>query len=139
MDKSGGFPAFAVTEKLVANAVGLAEQSAWSATLTSIRANRSLLDDPDPVSHVLKAVANALRAGLASAHKGHADMFAAQSARIASHAAWTKLDEAKRQALLASAGALQRPTPTTASDEQLLAALQSCSMANWQAQTDALP
>ena len=131
-------PAFAVTEKLVAHAVGLAEQSAWSATLTSIRANRSLLDDPDPVSHVLKAVANALRAGLTSAHKAHADMFAAQSARIASHPAWTKLDETKRQALLSSAGALQRTAPTTAADEQLLAALQSCSMANWQAQTDAL-
>jgi hypothetical protein len=33
---------------------------------------------------------------------------------------------------------VQRSAPSTASDEQLLSALQSCSLANWQSQTDAL-
>ncbi len=131
-------PAFALTEKLVADGVGLAEQATWSATLTAIRANRSLLDDPDPVSHVLKAAANALRAGLASAHSAHSTMYAAQSARIAGHTAWAKLEDSKRRALLSSAGAVEKAAPTTASDEQLLSALQSCSLANWHAQTDAL-
>lgn len=132
-------PAFSLTEKLVSHAKSLAEQTAWSATLTSIRANRSLLDDPDPVSHVLKAAANTLRAGLTSAHNAHAVMYAVQSARIASQAVWTKLDEAKRQALLANAGAFEKAAPAMGSDDQLLSALQSCSLANWQAQTDALP
>jgi len=131
-------PAFVLTEKLVAQAVGLAEQAEWSATLIAIRANRSLLDDPDPVSHVLKAVANALRAGLAHAHKTHTDMFVAQTSRINSNAAWQKITEEKRQSLLSSAGALQRTSPSTGSYEQLLSALQSCSLANWQSQTDAL-
>ncbi|MDP3030214.1 MAG: BREX system P-loop protein BrxC [Deltaproteobacteria bacterium] len=131
-------PAFVLTEKLVAQAVGLAEQAEWSANLIAIRANRSLLDDPDPVSHVLKAAANALRAGLTHAHKAHAAMFVAQAARISSNAAWQKLPEEKRQSLLSSAGALQRTAPATGSDEQLLSALQSCSLANWQSQTDAL-
>jgi len=132
-------PAFVLTEKLVAQAVGLTEQAEWTATLTAIRANRSLLDDPDPISHVIKAAANALRAGLTHAHKAHTDMFVAQSARISSNAAWQKLPEEKRKSLLSSAGALQRIAPATSSDEQLLAALQSCSLANWQSQTDALP
>lgn len=132
-------PAFGLTEKLVSHATSLAEQTAWSATLTSIRANRSLLDDPDPVSHVLKAAANALRAGLTSAHTAHAAMYAAQTARIASQAVWTKLDEAKRRALLDNAGAFEKAAPAMGSDDQLLSALQSCSLANWQAQTDALP
>ena len=131
-------PAFTLTEKLVAQAIGLAEQAEWSATLIAICANRSLLDDPDPVSHVLKAVANALRAGLAYAHKTHTDMFVAQTARINSNAAWQKITEEKRQALLSSAGALQRTAPVTGSDEQLLSALQSSPLANWQSQTDAL-
>jgi len=131
-------PAFVLTEKLVVQASGLAEQPDWSATLISIRANRSLLDDPDPVSHVLKAVANALRARITHAHKAHTDMFEAQTARIGSHAAWKKLAEEKRQALLSNAGALRRTAPATGSDEQLLSALQSCSLANWQSQTDAL-
>ena len=131
-------PAFGLAEKLVAQAAGLAEQSEWSATLISIRANRSLLDDPDPVYHVLKAVANALRACLTIAHKTHTDMFVAQTARISSHAAWQKLPEEKRQALLSNAGAVQRTALATGSDEQLLSALESCSLANWQSRTDAL-
>lgn len=132
-------PAFSLTEKLVAQAVGLAEQSEWSATLTAIRANRSLLDDPDPVSHVLKAAANALRSGLAHAHKAFTDMLAAQMARIGNSSAWQKLLEEKRQFLLTSAGAMQRAAPVADSDEQLLSTLQSCSLANWQSRTDALP
>jgi len=131
-------PAFTLTEKLVAQAIGPAEQAEWSATLIAIRANRSLLDDPDPVSHVLKAAANALRAGLAYAHKTHTDMFVAQTARINSNAAWRKITEEKRQALLSSAGALQRTAPVTGSDEQLRSALQSSPLANWWSQTDAL-
>lgn len=131
-------PAFVLTEKLVIQANGIAEQAEWSATLIAIRANRSLLDDPDPVSHVLKAVSNALRTGLTHAHKTHTDMFVAQTTRINSNAVWQKITEGKRKSLLSNAGALQRTAPVTGSDEQLLAALQSCSLANWQSQTDAL-
>ncbi|MBU2228449.1 MAG: BREX system P-loop protein BrxC [Proteobacteria bacterium] len=131
-------PAFVLTEKLVAQAIGLAEQAEWSATLIAIRANRSLLDDPDPVSHVVNAAANALRAGLTQAHKAYTDMFVAQTARISGNTAWQKITEEKRQSLLSSAGALQRTSPATGSDEQLLSALQTCSLANWQSQTDAL-
>ena len=130
-------PAFGLAENLVAQAIGLAEQAEWSATLISIRANRSLLDDPDPVSHVLKEAANALRAALARVHKVQADNFAAQTARIASHTAWRTLAEEKRQSLLSIAGALQRTAPATGSDEQLLSTLQSSSIANWQSRTDA--
>jgi hypothetical protein len=131
-------PAFGLTEKLVAQAIGLAEQAEWSATLTAIRANRSLLDDPDPVSHVLNAVANALRTGLTHAYTTHTDMFVAQMARIGNQPAWRKLPEEKRQTLLSNAGAVQRTAPAAGSDEQLLSALQSCSLANWQSRTDAL-
>jgi hypothetical protein len=65
-------------------------------------------------------------------------MFVVQTARISSSPAWQKIIEEKRQALLSDAGALQRTAPTTGSDEQLLLALQSCSLANWRSQTDAL-
>ena len=132
-------PAFGLTEKLVLHATSLAEQAAWAATLSSIRANRSLLDDPDPVSRVLKAAANGLRSGLSSSYENYAAMHAAQTERITSHAAWEKLDQVKHQTLLSKAGVLEKAAPITTSDEQLLSALQSCSLVNWQAQTDALP
>jgi hypothetical protein len=131
-------PAFVLTEKLVAQASGLVDQAEWSATLTAICANRSLLDNPDPVSHVLKSAANALRTGLTQAHKAYTEMFEAQAARIENNPAWQKLPEEKRQALLTNTGALHRAAPVAVSDEQLLSALQACSLANWQSQTDAL-
>lgn len=130
--------AFELTKSLVSQAVGLAEHSDWSATLTSITANRSLLDEPDPVSHLLKTVANALRSSLNLAYKAYTDKFKAQAARIEGHAAWQKLSNDKRQALLSSAGAIRRKAPDMDSNEQLLTALQSCSLSNWQSRTDAL-
>ena len=90
-------PAFGVSEKLLAQATVVPGQVEWSATLISIRANRSLLDDPDPVSHVLKAVGNALRAKLADAHKFYVDMYALQNSRIGSQPVWLKLSEEKRK------------------------------------------
>jgi hypothetical protein len=132
-------PAFDLAEKLVNQAAGLAEQPNWLATLSSVRANRSLLDNPDPVSHVLKDASNALRAKLAEVHKAHGEVFKEQTAQIASQAAWNTLSEEKRRSLLTKAGATERPAPAVATDDQLLSALQSCSLATWQAQTDALP
>jgi hypothetical protein len=132
-------PAFSLSEKLVAQAVGLPEHAEWLATLASIRANRSLLDNPDPVSQLLKAVANMLRSQLAHAHKSYADSFVAETALVASQAAWQKLSEEESRALLSGAGAIERTATVVASDEQLLSALQACSLATWRAQTDALP
>lgn len=86
-------PAFDLAERLVAQAVGLTDQPEWQATLTAIRANRSLLDDPDPVSHVLKVATTALRTELTQLHKAFTNAYAAQEKRIGDHAAWQKLPE----------------------------------------------
>lgn len=135
-------PAFGLTEKLVTQTASVAELAAdhagWSATLISIRANRSLLDDPDPVSHVQKEAGNALRAALERAHRTYAERYASQLARIEAHGAWQKLTEKQRREMLERAGARERTAPEVGSDEQLLMALQSCSLPNWQSQTDAL-
>jgi hypothetical protein len=132
-------PAFVLTEKVVSKAVGLPGHDEWKATLTSIRANRSLLDDPDPVSHVITAAGNALRSRLTEAHKAYSEMYSVQSARVGVQLAWQKLSEEKRQLLLTNARAVRRSAPVTTTDEQLLAALESTSLEIWQAQTDALP
>lgn len=131
-------PTFELAEKLVAEASSLTGHEEWSAALASIRTNRSLLDEPDPVSHVLKAVATSLRSALTNAHKAHEDMFQAQEARIGGHDAWQKLSQDKRKVLLDNAGAIRKRLPPIASNSDLLAALQSCSLSSWQAQTDAL-
>jgi hypothetical protein len=135
---SKSLPAFNLAENLVSKAVGLDGQLEWQQTLSKIKDNRSLLDDPDPVSNVLKSVANALRTGLKEAHKAYSAMFKSQTERIDGQAVWKKLPDEKRQSLLLNAGAIQRNAPVTDSDEKLLSSLEVCSLANWQSQTDAL-
>lgn len=132
-------PKFEMTERLLAQASGLPAQAELLATLNSIRTNRSLLDEPDPVAPILKEVSNALRTDLTATQKSHADMFAVQVARLEEQPVWRALQEEKRRSLLSSAGAIQRPAPPIGSEGELLSALQSCSLANWRAQTDALP
>jgi len=122
----------------IAAPFGLPDKNAWSATITAIRANRSLLDDPDPVSNVITMVTNALRAALTHSCKTYGETFEAQTERIQNNPVWQKLSDQKQQALLASAGAVERTAPMTDTDEKLLNTLESSSLANWQSQTDAL-
>jgi hypothetical protein len=141
-DLASRLPSFTLTTRLVAHTAGIPELAAdhaeWSATLTSIRANRSLLDTPDPVAHVRMAASNALRAALQRAHATHEARYTAETARIAAHAAWQRLAEPKQRELLEAAGARSRALPDAGTDEQVVAALQACSLVNWQSQTDAL-
>lgn len=132
-------PTFGAAEKIVAKTAGFTQYEEWKSTLASIRANRSLLDEPDPVSNVIKNAGNALRSKLADIHKAYHDTYAAQNARIGAQPAWQNLSEAKRQQFLSDAGAVSRAAPATTTDEQLLAALENSSLGTWQAQTDALP
>ncbi len=132
-------PVYELAEKLVAHASSLPGQTEWLAALAAIRANRSLLDHPDPVSPVRKEAANALRAELSKSCQAQADMYASQTARIGTHAAWQNLSAEQRQARLLQTGAQLKKPPVIGDDSQLLAALVSCPLANWKAQTDALP
>lgn len=131
-------PTFRLAEELVSRAAGLDGQTAWQTTLAEIKENRSLLDDPDPVTIVLKSAANELRGALTKAHKTYADKYEEQLAKIASQSAWQKLGEGDQRSLLINAGAIERPAPPMDTDERLLSSLDECSLANWRSQTDAL-
>ena len=132
-------PAFGVSEKLVAQATVVPGRPSGRPPLLPFAPIVRCWTIPIRSRTSSKRSANALRAKLAEAHKSYVDMYASQNSRIGSQPAWQKLSEEKRKSLLSIAGALQRTAPTTGSDEQLLAALQSSSLATWQAQTDALP
>ncbi|MBK1644342.1 hypothetical protein CKO25_06665 [Thiocapsa imhoffii] len=132
-------PAFSLAEQLLDQAAGIAGMDAEASTLEAIRANRSLLDDPDPTSTVLKAVGTALRGALAQAQGRYAATLAAEQAKLNAHPTWSALSSAKQAALLQAAGIYPLPMPGTDSDEDLLAALKARDLSAWQTLTDALP
>jgi len=110
-----------------------------ASTLAAIRANRTLLDDPDPTTPVLKAVATALRSALTDEHKHYSATLTGEQAKLDVHPAWSALDPAKQTELLQSAGIAALALPTTTSDADLLSALKTRDLAGWQTLTDALP
>jgi hypothetical protein len=132
-------PDFLLAEQLLAQAEAIDGMDAHASTLDAIRANRSLLDDPDPTNSVLKTVGSALRAALTAAHAHHAATLAAEQAKFAAHPAWQALPPPKQVALLQSAGVAALPLPAMGSDEELLSALKARDLSAWKTLADALP
>jgi hypothetical protein len=132
-------PAFALAERLLEHAAGMDGMDTQASTLAAIRSNRSLLDDPDPTTNVLKAVGTALRSALTAAHEHHVKTMAAEQAKLDAHPAWQALSPTTQQALLQSAGIASQPMPDTGTDDELLTALQTRDLSGWQTLADALP
>ncbi len=134
-------PAFNTTAQLLLHATGaaLADMDKRQADLDAVREQRSLLDEPDPVSPVLQAVSNALRKALRDAHARYEQVLKAEIAALETHALWSALTESKRAALLSKHGATSYPIPQLSTESEILSALQSCDLAGWKTRADALP
>jgi len=131
-------PDFELTENLLhqAQAAGLAAEQI--SNLEAIREHRSLLDDPDPSTPIRQALGTALRAALHDAHAHHEKTLADEVAKLNAHAIWSALPMEKKASFLNAAGAISRPAPSTATDADLLSALQCCNPGGWRTQTDAI-
>ncbi len=132
-------PPFALAEALLEQASGIEGMDAQASTLAAVRTNRSLLDDSNPTTSVLKAVGTTLRTALTEAHGHYGATLAAEQAKLDAHPAWQALPATKQSALLQSAGINSLPMPATQSDDALLAALKGRDLAGWQKLADALP
>lgn len=132
-------PAYTLATALLKRASELPGAAAAATTLSSVKDNRSLLDEPDPVAPVLTNLESAIRAALRSAHADYERVFTAETAALTAHEAWRKLDPAKQQSFLSLAGVFAKEMPNVADASQLLDSLNVCDIATWQTHTDALP
>ena len=132
-------PRFQLAEQLAGFAAGLPGMDAEQATLDAIRANCSLLDDPEPAQAPLKAIASALRNALRDAHQTYASTLAEAQQQLDAHPAWQALGADKQQAILAAAGIRPESEPAMDTDAALLQSLRDRDLAGWHTLTDALP
>jgi hypothetical protein len=132
-------PAYERARQLLDQAASMPMAATWDATLDAVRANRSLLENPDPVVPITKELGAALRSELAAAVARYAEAFEAGREQLDADATWQRLPSEKRQTLLTTAGVLPRSLPPSGTDEDLLAALTRCPLATWRSHTDALP
>jgi hypothetical protein len=88
---------------------------------------------------VLKSVSTALRAALRDAHAHYEQVLKTELATLEKHPLWSTLSETKRSALLSSQHVVSYPEPQLTTEEDILVAIQTCSLAGWKTRTDALP
>ena len=132
-------PQFGLAEQMLEYATGIEGMDTQASTLAAIRTNRTLLDDPDPTTSVLKAVGTALRTALSAAYGHYGATLQAERAKLDAHPAWQALPPTKQDALLQAAGIAALLQPATDTDDALLAALGARDLAAWQTLADALP
>lgn len=130
---------FEVADKLSKYATELAGAQGALEALQAIRSNRSLLDDPNPVSTALHQLGQALRAAVTQAYEHFGRVSLEEHAKLETHPVWKALASEKREALLRQAGVVRRQPPACGSDAELLPSLQACDLSTWRTHADALP
>jgi hypothetical protein len=121
------------------HAAGLSGIADQEAALNAIAANRTLLDDPDPVAPILKAVGKALRSALHNEVQAYCNTYSAELKKLEGNPVWAKLTKKKQAEILSGCGVCTCPEPETGTDSQLQAELTTCGLSHWRTLTDALP
>ena len=134
-------PKFRVAMDLLeqAEAAKLAEASEMRTSLNAITSTRSLLDDPDPVISVLTTLRTTLRATLSDAVQQYDKTYQNELTKLEQQSIWASLPEQKKKTLLQSAGVHLLKLPETGTDEELLQALRSKKITDYQLEIEALP
>jgi hypothetical protein len=132
-------PAFQLAERLLVRGKGVDGLEAHAATLDAIKANRSLLDEPDPVAPLLHDVGSTLRAALTAASRRYEEALERERTKLHAHPVWNSLPAEKRRLLEPRLEANVRRQPQVGSDSELAEALETTPFSTWESETQALP
>ncbi|AKX54390.1 hypothetical protein AKN90_00615 [Thiopseudomonas alkaliphila] len=116
----------------------LAFYPAIKAEADAISANRSLLDDPNPVAAHIKELSAKLREALQHHVQSYLDTHADQLQLLEADAHWQQLDTAKQQELLQRRQLLTMDEPSYGSTEALIEVLHHTSLSQWADRTASL-
>lgn len=132
-------PAFQLAERLILRGKGIDGLDAHAATVEAIKANRSLLDEPDPVAPLLKEVGSTLRSALTSASRRYEEALESERSKLIAHSVWNSLPADKRKVLEPRLEANVRRQPQIGTDSELAEALETTPFSIWESETQALP
>jgi hypothetical protein len=110
-----------------------------AAEADAIRANRSLLEETNPVAALVAAAAETLRVEAHTVYEVWQEMWDEGEARLKADAAWNKIDEAKRRALRQEHRLLSVPEPDLSSPEKIVESLTARGIAQWRDMAAAHP
>ena len=132
-------PAYERLQSLVHHSEGLDAAAEAQPQIDAIAANRSLLDAADPVSDLAKALADALRAALASAEKNYSETYDSELVRLEAAESWQKIDQTDRDRILNGLHIAKVTKGSTGTEQEVLESVERISLDAWRTRTAALP
>lgn len=136
--KQERLPEWELVSALAQHGASLANLKETHEELEQVRAKRLLLADQNPLSHLRTHVASALRQALKQAFDQHESTYKEQLSRLEGSAEWGKLKPEQQKELLNKVGLRPPEKQSTSSDDDLLNALNSCGLEQWNTRTQAL-
>lgn len=106
--------------------------------LDAIREHRLLLEKTDPVSPVLKTLADLLRQAVNTLHKQHTESHAQALNRLKQNDSWCQLKESDQQSILAEVGLRAPQSPNVSTDDALAKHLDTHPLEAIHAEIDAI-
>ena len=132
-------PVWRQLNQLLPHAKALGPYAAIKAELEAIEAQRSLLDEPDPVRPLLDKTVDLLRQALNAKLDGFKQTHTQQQVQLQQDADWNKLSDSQRDALSAQHNLSALTQVTLGTPDELQDALDECDLDHWVAKTQALP
>ncbi len=126
-------------QSVIKYCAGLTVRASIEKETAAIMANRSLLDDPNPLDNLLKSAGNALRDALTSHRENYEAEHRHCMADLLDDENWQKLDEAKRNAFLAKRHLDTIPAIEISTLDDTLNSLDTISLDQWNDKTASLP
>jgi hypothetical protein len=131
-------PAWGLLKDLLAHAKDLGPCSGFKAELEAIEAQRSLLDNPDPVRPLLDNVTEVVRQALITKLTAYSNEYEAQTKVLEADANWQKLTPEQRTKLIADHHIEAPKAVSLATADALLDALDDCNLQRWIERAQAL-
>lgn len=131
-------PRWEMLQRLMAHAHALPITAELKSHVEAIRAGRTLLDEPDPLTPIMDQLTGALRAQVIAARQRLAEGFKAELAALDADAEWQKLTPAQRKILLEQNNLTAPQTLDVSTDTALLSVLDRMPLSDWQDQLIAL-
>ena len=131
-------PAWASLSQLIEHAKDLQPYTSLKAEIDAVRAQQSLLVNPDPVKPLLDSAVELLRASLNKRVQDFNDKFEELTQQLESDADWRKLSPEQQQTLWRSHNLGEKAAVDTSSAESLQDCLDACNLEHWGSKTQAL-
>jgi hypothetical protein len=119
------------TEILAKHARSLDVEDEIRPSLVAIREDRQLLNDPDPIQPIHASLSTALRSAISAAHLRLENAREARVKELEAMPEWSSLAGDQQVQVLIGHLLTPIPLPEVANDEELLAALDTTSLSEW--------